>query len=125
MLTIAIYDGEYYGDMRQLTHLCDVEGQVEHDHFYALVETLRVLQLCTKERDIPRLTGDCFTVFVGRKSGAELIPLARMDVLAHNGRASASVVDGGPRWDTEPAHYAPGDDAVEIVRKILQVNAGG
>ncbi|WP_018436877.1 hypothetical protein [Paraburkholderia atlantica] len=119
MLTISIYDGEYDGDLSALAHMCDVDGPVECDLCNALVEALRVLKLCTKPHDVPRLTGAAFTVFVGRKSGEEVVPLARMDVLAHNGTASASVSDAGPRWDTEPAYYAPGDDAVEIVRKIL------
>lgn len=117
-LHIAFYDGEAGADA--LTHLCDVEGDVEHEPFNTLPEALRVLTLCTKRPDMPR-AGRCFTVFIAHRRPV-LTPLLRLDVYAHNGSASAGVTGPGPRWDTEPVNYGPDDDMVEIVRKVL---AGG
>ncbi|SDD96524.1 hypothetical protein [Paraburkholderia lycopersici] len=121
MLTITIYDGEIVAP-DSLVHLCDVEGSAEaYDRppFTALEEALRVLEMCSDRYSTPHLSGTGFTVFIGNKEGLEVTPLVRLDGYAHNGYASAGIVGAGPRFDTVPAKYAPDDDVVEIVRKIL------
>lgn len=122
MLTISIYDGEFYGDMQELTHLCDVEGSAEpYDRppFSVLEEALRVLEMCEERYSTPPLTGTGFTVFVCSKHGVEVTPLLRLDGYARNGWASAGVVGQAPSWNTEPAEYVVDDDVVTIVRKLL------
>lgn len=123
MLTISIYDGEYAGDRDALTHVCDIEGSVEpHDRppFTVLEEALRVLEMCEERYSMPPLSGTGFTVFIGRKTATGVTPLARLDGYARQGYASARVVGPGLRWDTERVYFAPGDDAVTIVRKLLE-----
>lgn len=124
MLTISIYDGEYDGDVSTLTHLCDIEGSVVPDGrppFSVLEEALRVLEMCEERYSTPPLSGTAFTVFIGRKAARGVTPLARLDGYARHGYASARVVAGpGPRWDTARVPCAPGDDAVAIVRKLLE-----
>ena len=122
MLKIAIYDGDFFGRMEELTLICVIEGGVEvHDRpsFDTLEETLRVLEICEDRYAVPQLIGPCFTVFVGRMSDAVVTPLARLDGYAHNGEATATVMSETPNWTTDPVRYDPNDDAVEIVRKIL------
>ncbi|MEX3926711.1 hypothetical protein AB4Y36_22140 [Paraburkholderia sp. BR10936] len=121
MLQITIFDGEA-AEPDTLVHLCDIEGYVEaydRPHFSTLEEALRVLQMCEERYSTPRLRGRCFTVAIGRKEGPEVTPLVRLDGYAHNGWASAHVIGTAPSWSTEPVTYAPDNDAVEIVRKIL------
>ncbi|WP_063533650.1 hypothetical protein [Burkholderia sp. MSMB1589WGS] len=123
MLTISIYDGEYDGDVNALTHLCDIEGSAVPDDrppFSVLGETLRVLELCEERYSTPPLSGTSFTAFIGRKDGRDVTPLVRLDGYVRDGCASATVVGPGSRWDTEPVYCTPGDDAVAIVRKLLE-----
>lgn len=127
MLKIAIYDGEM-PDPETLVHLCDIEGSAEpYDRppFSVLEEVLRVLEMCEERYSAPRLSGCCFTVAIGRKDGAEVTPLLRLDGYAHNGYGSVHVIGVTPSWTTEPVRYDPDDDAVEIVRKILETNLRG
>lgn len=122
MLKIAIYDGDFFGDMTELTHVCELEGSIEaHDSppFNTLEETLCVLEMNKEGYTIPRLIGPCFTVFIGRVSNATLTPLVRLDGYAHNGWASAHVRGASAGWTTEPVYYTPEDDAVTILRRIL------
>ncbi|MEX3639598.1 hypothetical protein [Paraburkholderia sp. BR14320] len=115
-------DGDFCGRMEELTHLCDIEGNAEaHDRRPSdpLKESLRVLDISGDKYTIPRLAGTCFTVFIGRMRDANVTPLVRLDVDAHNGQACAYVVGIAPGWTTEPVYYCPDDDVVEIVRKIL------
>ncbi|MFC5431083.1 hypothetical protein ACFPTO_20090 [Paraburkholderia denitrificans] len=122
MLKITIYDGEYSRPMACLARLCEIEGSVtpfDRPPFSVLEEALRVLEMCADRYSIQPLSGTYFTVAIGRKVGDEVTPLLRLDGCTQNGWASASAVGQGPRWDTAPVRYEPGDDAVEIVRKIL------
>lgn len=123
-LRIALYDGDFNGDMTSLVHICDIEGSLVPDGrppYGLLEEALRVLEICAEKHATPRPRGDCITVFIGRKANAAVCPCARLDVFAHNGEASASVMSrGSPRWDTQPVRYAPDDNVVAIVRKILE-----
>ena len=122
MLKIAIYDGDFFGDMTELTHVCDLEGSVEardSPPLDALEETLCVLEMRGELYAIPRLIGPCFTVFIGRVSNATLTPLVRLDGYAYDGSASAHVKGTSAGWTTEPVYYTPEDDAVAILRRIL------
>ncbi|MCC8402017.1 hypothetical protein LJ655_08940 [Paraburkholderia sp. MMS20-SJTN17] len=130
LLTVSVYDGDFFGDLTTLAQICVLEGSIAPYSgalFSPLEESLRLLEMCAAERDTPRPRGDCFTVFIGRKgsSKSEVKPLVRLDVYAHNGLAVASVVSRKPRWDTERVSYAPDDDAVAIVCKILRANLSG
>lgn len=129
MLTIAIFDGEYDGDLSALTHLCDIAGSVVPDGCPAyppLEEALQLLEMCADKYSTPGPSGDCLTGFIGRKIGDKVNLLARLDVFAHNGEAHASVpCHSSPRWDTEQVRYLPDDDVVTIVRKILKGNLRG
>jgi hypothetical protein len=122
-LVLDFYDGEYDGDRSALTHLCSIEGSVvphgQHQ-FDTLEEASKLLELCADRYGSRRPCDSCFAVFIGRKSGDAVEPLARLDVYARDGHASASVVGFGPRWDTEPVVYVPDDDVVTMVRKILE-----
>jgi hypothetical protein len=127
ILTIAFYDGEYDGDMAPLVLICEIEGSAVPDGrppYSPLEEALKVLELCADRDSTPR-PSDCFTVFIGRKTGTAIRPLARLDVYARNGYASASVLStDSPRTDTESIRYSLDDDALTIVRKILEAEAG-
>ena len=121
MLTISIYDG----DVSALAHLCDIEGSVVPDDrppFSVLEEALRVLEMCEERYSTLPLSGTGFTVFIGRKKGLEVTPLLRLDGYVRNEFASARVVGAGPHSDTESVDCAPGDDAVAIVRKLLELS---
>ena len=125
MLTISIFDGEYAGDLDALTHVCDIEGSVEpHDRppFSVQEEVLRVLDICEERYSTHPLSGPNFTVFIGRQNGLGVTPLLRLDGYVRNGCASARVVGAGPHSDTESVDCAPGDDAVAIVRKLLELS---
>ncbi|WP_233799804.1 hypothetical protein [Paraburkholderia sp. HP33-1] len=122
MLKIAIYDGDFFGDMSELAHVCDFEGSVTPDDrppFMPLEETLRMLAMYAKRYSVPRLLGPCFTVFIQRITGAEAITVVRLDGYARDGQVSAHVIGLPPDWTTEPVRYEPDDDAVEVVRKLL------
>lgn len=119
MLTISIYDG----DVSALAHLCDIEGSVVPDDrppFSVLEEALRVLEMCEERYSTLPLSGTGFTVFIGRKKGLEVTPLLRLDGYVRNEFASARVVGPESCWDTERVHCAPDEDAVTIVRKMLE-----
>lgn len=121
-LEISFYDGEYYGDRPAPTHLCSIEGSVVPDDrppFDTLEEALRLLEMCADKYSTPRPRDTCFTMFIGRKTGDALEPLARLYVYARDGFASAGVVGLGPKWDTEPVLYSPDDDVVTIVLKVF------
>lgn len=130
MLEISFYDGEFVGEMSPLSRICIVEGRVTpygREPFSPVEETWRLLQMCAEKYAAPSPRGDCFTVFIGTKNrnNTDVEPLARLEVYAHNGIAVASVVSRKPRWDTERVSYAPDDDAVAIVCKILRANLTG
>jgi hypothetical protein len=130
MLTIAFYDGEYDGDMAPLVHICDIEGSAVtygRPPFSVLEETMRVLEMCADKYSAPRPLSDYFTVFVGRKIGAEIPQLARLDIVAQNGNVRASIMSAdSPRIDTESVPYTVDDDVVTIACKVLEsiVRAG-
>ena len=59
-------------------------------------------------------------LIVGHKLGSEIQPLAPLDIHAHNGGASASIVSADfPRVDTESVPYALDDDVAMIACKVL------
>ncbi|MGF6976574.1 hypothetical protein QFZ94_005024 [Paraburkholderia sp. JPY465] len=121
-LKIAFYDGEFSGDVGELAHLCDVEGCVtpyDRPPYHTLEEVLRMLDLCEERYSTPCPNSGAMTVFIGRKKGNEVSPVARLDVYAKDGYVSASVVGLGPRTDTTPTHFGPEDGAVTIARKVL------
>lgn len=69
----------------------------------------------------PRPLSDCFVAFIGRKTGSEIQPLARLDILAHNGRAEASITSAdSTRVDTESVPYTEDDDVVTIACKMSE-----
>jgi hypothetical protein len=127
ILTIAFYDGEYDGDMAPLVLICEIEGSAVPDGrppYSPLEEALKLLEVCADRYSTPRPSCDCFTVFIGRKTGIAIRPLARLDVYARNGYASASVLSAdSPRTDTESIRYSLDDDALTIMRKILEAEA--
>jgi hypothetical protein len=127
ILTIAFYDGEYDGDMAPLVLICEIEGSVvPHDRarFPILKEVSKLLEMSADKYSVPQPLSDCFTVFVGHKIGTAIRPLARLDVYARNGYARASVLStDSPRTDTESIRYSLDDDALTIVRKILEAEA--
>jgi hypothetical protein len=121
-LKISVFDGEYFGSLQELTHLCDIEGSVtayDTERCDVLSEALRVLEMSEERHTAPRLDR-CFTVFIGREVAGDMTTLVRLDGFADNGEASASVLSRSyPRWDTVHVMYTPDDDAVEIVRKLI------
>jgi hypothetical protein len=122
VLSIAFYDGEYYGDISRQVRICDIEGSVvptNRPPFDTLEEALKLLELCSEKYSTPH-PGDVFTVFIGNKDAVTVEPLARIDVYARDGVASASVLlNAAPRFDTEQVRYAPEDDVVTIALKII------
>ncbi|MFM0146553.1 hypothetical protein [Paraburkholderia sp. RL18-085-BIA-A] len=127
LLTIAMYNGEYDGNLDALKQLCVIEGNAVPDGrppYSPLEEALKLLEVCADRYSTPRPSCDCFTVFIGRKTGIAIRPLARLDVYARNGYASASVLSAdSPRTDTESIRYSLDDDALTIMRKILEAEA--
>ncbi len=123
-LTLAFYDGVFDGDLAALAHLCDVEGSVVPDDrppFALLEEMRRVLKMCGEKYAAPRAVGERFTVLVGRKSDAQLQPLARFDVVAHHGHARASVMYADDTWtDISGAAFEGDDDVVTTLLNILK-----
>jgi hypothetical protein len=123
MLAIAFYAGEYTGDASTLKYLCDIEGSVTpggRPPFTALEETQRVLAMCTERYSTPSLAEPALTVFIGRKKRGRTTPLARLNVLLHDGLARASIV----REDAQSVAVGPvavdsDDDVATIVRKVL------
>ncbi|MBC8750180.1 hypothetical protein OKW43_005805 [Paraburkholderia sp. WC7.3g] len=104
MLEISFYDGEYIGDAALLTKLCEIEGSVVPDGlppYSELEETLRALEMCAERYSTPHPVSECFTVFIGRGTDAKVKPLMRLDVMAREGCASASVLsENRPCEDT-------------------------
>jgi hypothetical protein len=123
MLKITFYDGEYDGDLTALVPICEIDGSVvpeDRSPYTTLEETLRLLEMCADKYSVPRPLDKCFTVLIGRKANTKVESLARLDVHACNGRASANVrCKGAPDCKTEPVPYEPEDDAVAIVLKVL------
>jgi hypothetical protein len=130
LLAIAFYDGEYSGDLTALVHLCDLDGSVVPEGrppFSLLEEALQLLEMSADKYSAPRPLSDYFTVFVGRKIGAEIRQLTRLDVVAQNGNVRASIMSAdSPRIDTESVPYTVDDDVVTIACKVLEsiVRAG-
>ena len=128
-LTLAFYDGAFEQDLAAMVHLCDVEGSVVPDDrppFALLEEVRRVLDLCGEKYAAPRASGQHFTVLLGRKLGAQLEPLARFDVVAHQGLARASVMYAdGSRTDINGAAFEGDDDVVTILLNILEAQTDG
>lgn len=129
-MLIEMYDGQFFGEMSSLTKLCVVEGSVtpyDRDPFSTLEEAWRLLEMCAAKYATPPPRDDCFTVFIGRKGrdDAAVEPLLRLDVYAHNGEATASVMSPRPSWHTERVRYQPNDSAVTIVLNILRRNLRG
>jgi hypothetical protein len=123
MPIILIYDGEFFADEAPLPLLCEIEGSVTpygREPFGILEEAEKVLEMCGERYTVGRPTGDGMTVVVARKVGNDVMPVVRLGILARNGTASASIQTYDfPRWDAEPVCYAPDDDAVMILRKII------
>jgi excisionase family DNA binding protein len=123
-LTIALYDGKCSDDNSTLSLICDIEGTAipyGRLHFSALEEALWMLDTCADKYSTSCPLGEFITVLIGRKVGNEATSLARLDVYANNGRASAIMLTAdNRRTDTEEVRYEAGDDAVTIVRKILR-----
>ncbi|MDR6393507.1 hypothetical protein [Paraburkholderia phenoliruptrix] len=128
-LRLAFYEGAVDGDLAALVHLCDVEGSVVPDDrppFALLEEMRRVLRMCGEKYAAPHSVGERFTVLVGRKSDAQLQPLARFDVVAHRGHARASVMYAdGSRTDINGAAFEGDDDVVTTLLNILEAQTDG
>lgn len=118
MLKISIFDGEVAAPYT-LVHLCDIEGISDDCPQSVLAAALKALESSSPHHAVPHFRGRCFTVTVGHKGALRTTPLVRLDGFAHNGQASAHVISDEPSWCTESVYYAPEDDAVTIVRKIL------
>lgn len=123
VLRIELLDGEYISHAVSLTQLCVIEGSVTpygRPRLTVFQEALRILELCEEKYSTPHPSGPCFTALISRKTGGASTPVMRLDVFARNGSACAGVESiNYPGWDTERVSYAPDDDAIEIVRKIL------
>ena len=128
-LKIAFYDGAFDGDLAALVHLCDVEGSVVPDDrpsFALLEEARRVLEMCREKYTAPRASGQHFTVLLGRKLGAQLEPLARFDVVAHQGLARASVMYAdGSCTDINGAAFDGDDDVITTLLNVLEAQKDG
>lgn len=123
MLKISVFDGEFLFGEVPLPLLCDIEGSVTPDGrepFGPLEEAERVLEMCCERYTVGRPSGDFMTVHIGRKTETDVEPLVRLDILAREGIAHVSIQSRSwPRWDAEPVYYAPDDDAVTILRKVI------
>ncbi|MEI5997625.1 hypothetical protein H3V53_10535 [Paraburkholderia bengalensis] len=128
-LTIFFYDGAYGGDLATMVHLCDVEGSVVPDDrppFPLLEEVRRVLGMCAEKYAAPCASGDCFSVLIGRKTEAQLQHLARLDVVAQQGLARASVIYAdGSRTDINGAVFEGDDDVVTTLLNVLEAQTDG
>ncbi|SIT39480.1 conserved hypothetical protein [Paraburkholderia piptadeniae] len=124
MLTIAIYDRDDLGGNPSHEPLCEVEGcVVRHDgqRLSLLEEVCKVLEMCLDKYSTPTPPTDCFTVLIkrSRRSGTELV--ARIDLVARNGRTNASVLlEHGECVGVESVHVDPDDDAATIVLQIVK-----
>ncbi|RQM50963.1 hypothetical protein EHZ19_02170 [Paraburkholderia bannensis] len=123
MKIISIYDGEYFAGESPLPLLCEIEGSVTpygREPFGILEEAEKVLEMCEERYGAARPSGDCMTVVVARKVGNDVMPVVRLDIHARNGTARASIQTYDfPSWNAEPTTYAPDDDAVTILRKVI------
>ncbi|WP_321927892.1 hypothetical protein [Paraburkholderia guartelaensis] len=123
MPIILIYDGEFFAGEAPLPLLCEIEGSVtpyDREPFGVLEEAEKILEMCGERYTVGRPSGDCLTVVVARKHKNDVMPVVRLDIHARNGMARASIQTYDfPRWDSEPVYYAPEDDAVTILRKII------
>ena len=128
-LRIAFYDGAYGGDLAAMVHLCDVEGSVVPDDrppFPLLEEVRLLLEMCGEKYAAPRTSGEHFTVLLGRKSDAQVQPLATIDVVAMQGLARASVMYAdGSRTDINGAAFEGDDDVVTILLSVLEAQTDG
>jgi hypothetical protein len=123
MLRISIFDGEFLLGEGPLPLLCEIEGSVTpygKECFAGLEETEKILEMCGDRYTVGRPSGDNMTVVIARKVGNDVMPVMRLDIHARNGTARAGIQTYDfPRWDAEPVCYAPDDDAVTILRKII------
>ncbi|WP_321910286.1 hypothetical protein [Paraburkholderia sp. J11-2] len=123
MLKISIFDGEFVPGEAPLPLLCEIDGSVapyDKEPYGPLEEAEKVLELCGERYTVGRPSGNGMTVVVGRKFESNEMPVVRLDIHARNGIARASIQTYDyPRWDAEPTYYAPEDDAVTILRKII------
>ncbi|WP_429503200.1 hypothetical protein [Paraburkholderia youngii] len=127
-MSIAFYAGAF-AETGELVQLCDVEGSVVPDNgplFALLEEVSRVLAMCAEKYAAPCASGERFVVLIGRKTGVQLQPLARLDVdVSTRGLARARVMYAdGSCTDIDAACEAD-DDVVATVLKILEARTGG
>jgi hypothetical protein len=122
MLAISIYDGGC-DNISFFTRICEIEGCVVPDNrtpFNTLEEAQKVLEMYADKCSTPSPSGSYLTVFIGRKTGDDVAPLARLAVTVRDGLASASIVSNdASRVDTAPVAVNSDDDVVAIVRKVL------
>lgn len=123
MLEISIFDGELVPGEAPLPLLCEIEGSVVPDGkepFGPLEEAEKILEMCRERYTVARPNCDFITVCVGRKRETDVELLVRLDILARDGIARTSIRNREwPRWDAEPTNYAPEDDAIAIVLKVI------
>lgn len=128
-LRLAFYEGAVDRDVDALVHLCDVEGSVLPDDgpsFPLLDEVRRVLEMCAEKYTAPHAFGPHFTVLLGRKSDAQVQPLATIDVVAMQRLVRASVMYAdGSRTDINGAAFEGDDDVVTTLLNILKAQADG
>ncbi|WP_213779117.1 BPSL0761 family protein [Caballeronia sp. dw_276] len=124
IITVAVYDGEFNGDLAPLVVICELEGSVllrDGARFPHFKDVAKLLEMSADKCSVPQPLGDYFPVFVGHKIGSDVQPLARFDVFAHNGAAIASIVSADfPRIDTESVRYAVDDNVIGIACKVLR-----
>ncbi|MEX3992717.1 hypothetical protein AB4Y35_18325 [Paraburkholderia sp. EG286A] len=130
LLEISLYDGEFLGIMSPFAKICSIEGGVTpygRPPFSPLEEAWILLEMCAERYTTPPPRSDCLTVFIRRQNrgDTEVEPLIRLDVYAHNGEATATIVSRTPAWDTERVRYQPDDSAVTIVLNVLRANVSG
>jgi hypothetical protein len=122
-LTISFYNGEYMDDPAALTYLCKIEGSAERydgPPLSVLDEAMVLVDMFAKRYSTPSPSGSYITVFIGRKFGTEVEPLARLDTRISEGPASASIVGkDAPHVDAALVAVDSDDDVGTIVRKIL------
>jgi len=122
-LTISFYNGEYMDDPAALTYLCKIEGSAERydgPPLSVLDEAMVLVDMFAKRYSTPSPSGSYITVFIGRKFGTEVEPLARLDTRISEGLASASIVGkDAPHVDAALVAVDSDDDVGTIVRKIL------